>query len=188
MLKSTKIRTVFLLGLLLLGLASCDKKTERTYDLLPPSPEEEKDMTDVGDLFVNIENSGGDAANEGSKKVVDGAADTKFLTNPFIDTMWMELNLIASQRIDAYTLTSANDAESRDPMQWTLKASTDRENWVELDHRENELFSARFEKRRFEFENPEKYKYYRLYIEKVNGSSLFQLAEWRIISRPEDAE
>lgn len=188
MLKSTKIRTVFLLGLLLLGLASCDKKTERTYDLLPPSPEEEVDMTDIGTISVNIDNGGGADANEGSKKVIDGAADTKFLTNPFVDTMWIELELLASQKIDAYTLTSANDADTRDPKQWTIKASTDRTNWVELDHREDELFSDRFEKRRFDFENKDKYKFYRIYIEKVNGSSLFQLAEWRIISKPEEGE
>jgi hypothetical protein len=185
MFKSTKVNAVFFLGMLLLVLAACEKKTERSYELLPPNAEGEVDMTSLGTLSVNIENGSGVTASEGSPKVVDGAADTKYLINPFVDTMWIELNLLASQRIDAYTLTSANDAPTRDPQAWAFKASKDRVNWVTLDTRANEVFAARFQKNRYEFANTEKYKYYRIYITKHNGDLRFQLAEWRIISMPE---
>ncbi|UYQ91958.1 discoidin domain-containing protein [Chitinophaga horti] len=185
MFKSTKVNAVFFLGMLLLFLASCDDKTERTYELLPPNAEGEVDVTSLGKLSVNIENGSGVTGGEGSPKVVDGAADTKFLTNPFVDTMWIELNLLASQRVDAYTLTAANDAPTRDPRDWALKGSKDRVNWVTLDARTGEVFAARFQKNRYEFANEEKYKYYRLYITKHGGDQRFQLAEWRIISMPQ---
>ncbi|MCK7557547.1 discoidin domain-containing protein [Chitinophaga sedimenti] len=142
-------------------------------------------MTDLGVLSVNVENEGGRNAGEGSPKVVDNDLGSKYLTNPYRDTMWIELNLLASQAIDAYELTSGNDAVSRDPKNWTLRGSKDRITWVDVDTRVDQVFTDRKKTNRYEFTNTELYKYYRLYITKHNGDQRFQLAEFRIFGKPQ---
>ena len=58
----------------------CSKKKERVYELLPPDPEMDKDLTELAiKMSVNIENRDGADAGEGSKKVIDGNIDSKFL-------------------------------------------------------------------------------------------------------------
>lgn len=187
--KSTKISAVFLLTLLVAIVMGCSKKKERVYELLPPDPETDKDLTELAiKLNVNIENSGGSGAGEGSKKVIDGDLDSKFLIFSFAPDFYMELEYDIAQRLDAYTLTSANDAPSRDPRKWKIVASHNRESWTELDSREGETFPTRRETKRYEFENADTFKYYRINIEEIgNGTSgLFQLAEWRVIRRPQN--
>lgn len=176
---------LFLGGMLLMG---CDKTKERVYELLPPDPEMEEDRTDYGTLSVNIENTGGASANEGSSKVVDSDLDSKFLIFSYNSEFYMQLDFPSGQRIAAYTLTSANDAASRDPRNWTITASNDGEEWVELDARENETFSERKLTKRFNFLNSEEYRYYRINITAIGSGDLFQLAEWRMINVPLDQQ
>ncbi|WP_295117978.1 discoidin domain-containing protein [uncultured Chitinophaga sp.] len=185
MIKSTKVRALLVLGMLLFSLASCDDdKNERTYELLPPNAEEELDMTEVGTLSVNVENGSGPTGGEGSPKLVDKSVDTKFLINPYRDTLWMELNLLASQRIDAYTMSSGDDTPARDPKNWVLRGSKDRVTWVDLDTQVDQVFPTRKLTKRYDFTNATEYKYYRLYITANAGNSLFQMSEWRIIRKP----
>lgn len=181
-------KPVLLLTLMVAILMSCSKKKERVYELLPPDPEMEKDLTELAiGLTVNFENSGGSTANEGSRKVIDNDLTTKFLINPFDPTFFIELDYDIAQRLDAYTLTSANDADGRDPKDWTIKGSNDSTTWVTLDTRTGEMFDARQKTQRYDFTNKDTYKYYRLAITSTkNGTSgLFQLAEWRVISKPQ---
>jgi hypothetical protein len=182
-----KLSAVILLALMV--LLGCSKKKERVYELLPPDPETEKDLTELAiGMVVNFENSGGASGGEGSKKVIDGNTGTKYLINPFDPTMFIELDYDIAQRLDAYTLTSGGDAEGRDPKDWTIIASNDSTTWKTLDTQVGQLFTERTQTVRYEFTNADTYKYYRIAITSTrNGTTgLFQLAEWRMISRPKE--
>lgn len=140
------------------------------------------DITGQGSLSVSHENSGGSSAGEGSPKVVDGNINTKYLFFNFAPNQsWMQLQFPTAETVGAYTLTSANDASSRDPKTWRLMGSNDGNTWELVDSRTDEVFAARAQTRRFEVDTPKAFTYYRFYIDQNGGSSLFQLAEWRLI-------
>lgn len=185
-----KLRALILLALMIAIFTGCSKKKERHYDLLPPDPEMEKDLTALAiGLTVNYENGGGKTANEGSPKVIDDDVQSKYLINPFHPDMFIELDFDIAQRLDGYTLTSANDADGRDPMNWTIQASNDSTTWTVLDTKTGELFDTRQQTKRYDYVNADSYKYYRFAITSTKGSStggLFQLAEWRMISKPKE--
>lgn len=161
------------------------KKEPRVYDLLPPDPEMETDVTYLGTISVNIENSGGINGSEGSSKLIDGDLGSKFLINPYSNTLYMQLSFSKAQRVSAYQLTSGNDAAGRDPKNWTISASNDLTNWITLDTRTGEAFATRKLTKRYDFKNTESYKYYRFSVSANNGDGLFQLAEWSVIRVPQ---
>lgn len=141
----------------------------------------ERDITNQSSVSVSDENNGGPESNEGSLKLIDGDYNTKFLTFGYSPNFWMQLTFASQQVISAYTLTSGNDAPDRDPRDWILSGSNDGTTWVELDAREGETFSGRNLTRRFEINNEEAYRFYRIQVTANGGASLFQLSEWRVI-------
>ena len=139
------------------------------------------DVTAQGTLAVSNENGGGATAGEGSPKLVDGDANTKYLYNYVADS-WFELRFPTATAVGAYTFTSANDASSRDPKNWTLQGSNDGTTWTVIDTRVDEMFPARFQTKRYELAGtPSAYSRYRVVVSANGGSSLFQMAEWRLI-------
>ncbi|ACU63253.1 PKD domain-containing protein [Chitinophaga pinensis DSM 2588] len=185
--KLTNIKALVILALIMAVLAGCDKKKERIYELLPPDPEVEMDVTDgnIG-MTVSIENTGGPNAGEGSRKLIDNDLSSKFLIFSFEPTFYIQLEFDAPERVDAYTFTSANDADGRDPKNWKILGSNDLTEWKELDSKTDQAFTERKQTIRFEYTNADSYKYYRLAISALKGgtSGLFQMAEWRLIKRP----
>jgi hypothetical protein len=174
-------QTSALLALAVMCCTSCKKDEPRVYELLPPEAE---DVTGQASLFVSLENSDGRTANEGSLKVIDNNVNSKFLIFDYDPTFYLQLKFAKPQHITSYTLTSANDAPDRDPKDWKISASDDGNTWVDLDTRTAESFSERGETRNYEFTNPKAYTYYKMSITSNGGSSLFQLAEWRVTSIP----
>ncbi|WP_300599271.1 DUF1735 domain-containing protein [Niabella sp.] len=150
----------------------------RIDDIVRP----ERDVTAKGTLSVNIDNSGGADANEGSKKVVDNNINTKFYTGSFVSGLWMQLGFQQQISIGAYTLTSGNDEHDRDPKSWIFQGSSDAQTWVNLDTQSNVVFSDYKQTKRFEMSNQQLYKYYRIVInEKFGTNASFQLSEFRVI-------
>lgn len=150
-----------------------DSLTQRTRDVTLPAT-----------LTVSNENSGGSAASEGSSKLIDGNTSTKFYTGTYVaNDFWLQLQLGEEKTIHAYTLTSGNDASSRDPKTWQLQGSNDGTNWTTLDSRTDYTFLSRNETVSFELNSGDNkpYLYYRLFITANNGSSSFQMSEWRLI-------
>ncbi|NQD69437.1 hypothetical protein HP439_01695 [Sphingobacterium shayense] len=142
----------------------------------------EEDVTNLGVFSVNRDNGGGPDANEGSKKLIDNNYTTKFLQPDF--TGDLEINLVyeEGQKIGAYTFTSGNDANQRDPKAWELLGSNDGVTWTTVDSRQNEVFENRLMTRRFNVSYPVAYTHYRLKITSiVGGTNLFQMTEWRMI-------
>lgn len=139
------------------------------------------DVTGQGTLTVSNENGGGSAAGEGSPKLVDGDANTKYLYN-YVPDSWFELKFPTAITVGAYTFTSANDASTRDPKNWTLQGSNDGTNWTVIDTRVDETFVSRFQTKRYEIPGtPAAFTRYRIIVAANGGSSLFQMAEWRLI-------
>jgi len=144
----------------------------------------EKDITSLASLTVSRENGGGQDAGEGSKKLVDGNYNSKFLTDGFPQAFWVQLTFPSSQILGSYTITSGNDAPERDMKDWTLEGSNDGAAWTVLDTRTNETFSDRNFTKRYEFANTTAYKQYRINVIANNGSNLIQISEWRVITYP----
>lgn len=139
------------------------------------------DVTGQGTLAVSNENGGGSSAGEGSPKLIDGDINTKYLYN-YVPDSWFELRFASAVAVGAYTFTSANDASSRDPKNWTLQGSNDGTTWTTLDTRVDETFVSRFQTKRYEIPGtPGAYTRYRVVVNANGGSSLFQMAEWRLI-------
>ena len=147
------------------------------FTYIPPPPNL---FVTVGWTFsVSRENSGGDNAVEASKYVFDGNPETKFLLGDF-GSEWMQVELTQPATANAYTLTSANDAPDRDPKDWTLQASHDGEEWITLDSKSGEEFTARFQQRVFWINNTTAYRFYRLNIQGLRNGNTFQLADWSV--------
>ncbi|MCT2584314.1 ThuA domain-containing protein [Actinophytocola sp. S1-96] len=132
--------------------------------LTPPIP-----VADVG-------TSGENPPRETAVQLTDNDADTKWLT--FAETGWVTYTLDEPAVVTKYSMTSANDFDGRDPANWTLQASTDGTNWVDLDARTDEEFPERFQLREFELDNTTAYAHFRLDITANRGESATQLADW----------
>ena len=143
----------------------------------------EKDVTNDGTLSVSKENDGGRNSGEGSLKVIDRSVNTKYLTSGF-SGLWIQLKYANPLTIGAYTMTSGNDADDRDPKTWTFEGSQDGTNWKVLDTRIDHVFTDRTQTKRFEFTNRVSYLYYRLNISENNGSGDFQMSELRLFQLP----
>ncbi|MEE2772379.1 MAG: discoidin domain-containing protein [Bacteroidota bacterium] len=139
-----------------------------------------QDFTDAATLTVNHDNAGGADAGEGSLKLVDGDIYTKFLTG-FSSDLWMQQELPQAQVVNAYTITSGNDAPDRDLKDWEFAGSNDGSNWDVLDTRTGETWSGRNETRQFEINNTTAYTYYRITMTANNGSDGTQVSEWRLL-------
>lgn len=180
-LKRTKQVMVMLVCIIVIFCSGCKKDKIAHYDLLPPDPE---DVTALGAVSVNIENTNGADATEGSSKVTDGDDATKFLIFTYDSTLYIQLKFKAAEHIASYSLTSANDSPDRDPKDWTITGSNDGATWTVLDTRTGETFAGRGQTNSYDFTNTTSYTHYRLNITANNGSSLFQMAEWRVINYP----
>lgn len=175
----------------LVAHSSCNKGTgaqNNTTD--PTSTVKEQDVTASGTLTVSTENTSGANGKEGSSKLVDNITTTKFLTYSFDAASYMQLSFPKEQVVAAYTLTSGDDAQERDPRDWKITASNDGTNWVQLDTRQYEAFGFRTQTKRFNFKNTKGYKHYRLNVSGVSqnrtgANVLFQLGEWRLLEVPE---
>ncbi|MEJ8844023.1 DUF1735 domain-containing protein [Lacibacter sp. H375] len=145
------------------------------------------DVTGLSTLTVSNENNGGPDNGEGSPKLVDNDVNSKYLFQTWSTALatnggaWFKLQFATPIKVEAYTLTSANDAATRDLRDWKLQGSNDNTTWVDLDTRAGEMFPSRYLTRRFEVAAPQTFTYYRIFMTANNGSSLVQIGEWRVI-------
>lgn len=141
----------------------------------------EEDVTNLGVFSVSRDNNN-PTGNEGSVKMVDNNVNSKFLQSDFIGDLVCKLVFAQPQKIGAYTLTSGDDDQRRDPKEWNLQGSNDGVTWTTIDSRANETFSGRKMTKRFNVAFPTTYTQYRLNIMAiVGGTNLFQISEWRMI-------
>ena len=85
------------------------------------------------------------------------------------------------QSMIGYAVVAANDSAERDPMNWNLLGSNDGgRTWEKIDHRENQIFTRRFQRQVIKLDHAAHYSGFRLEIETVRSASdanAIQLAE-----------
>lgn len=146
----------------------------------------EPDVTDISanaTLTVSDENPGGKYANEGSSRAIDGDKNTKFLIFDYSPDFWMQQDFEEEVTINAYTVTSGNDAPDRDPEDWTLAGSNDGgATWETVHTITDATFQARNKVNIYTLDSEATYSSFRLSITNNAGeTTLMQLSEWRLI-------
>ena len=132
---------------------------------------------------ITARNRIGDAEDE--FKAFDGDPNTKWLDHndwagaPTVeDPSWIQVQFEQPEAVNSVFITSANDADARDPENFDVLGSNDGETWVTLASFVGESFDERFERKEFRFNNGLAYTHYRLNITKNKGDDgLMQLSE-----------
>jgi len=120
-------------------------------------------------------------AGEEATKLIDNNSATKFLT--FHNAAYVQFAATARYVVSSYTMTSANDDPTRDPLNWTLQGSNDGSAWTTIDTRSGEDFPNRLQTRTFTMTNTVAYQYYRLNMTN-NSGTILQLAEIQLFGAP----
>jgi Domain of unknown function (DUF1735)./F5/8 type C domain. len=115
--------------------------------------------------------------NENMPKLIDDNHDTKYLAFDYTPDFYVQLAFPKPREIDGYSITSGNDAQGRDPRDFSLEGSNDGVNWTTLDSRTNELFPGRKETRRFNLDWPVEYQYYRFNVTSTLKDNIIQMTE-----------
>ena len=123
------------------------------------------DLTDPeedGVLNGTINSPGSSPGNEQPAQALDNTIFSKWLNFSPTGANY-EFRFAGGERhaVNGYTLTSANDADGRDPYSWILKGSNDGVNYFSVDTRNAQNFANRFETRLYEFSNNTAYEYYK---------------------------
>ncbi|MCI8359782.1 MAG: discoidin domain-containing protein, partial [Clostridiales bacterium] len=131
-------------------------------------------------LLDSVDGSTDFMPEEGKLKLFDYTTGSKFLnqhssiseSNP----VWVSFEIKTEAVVRTYMIASANDAQGRDPKNWTLYGSADGEDWKPLDSQTNQTFSERFEEKVYTFENETAYKYYKLAVTANQGEGMTQFS------------
>ncbi|MET4053383.1 putative alpha-1,2-mannosidase [Frigoribacterium sp. PvP054] len=129
----------------------------------------------VTDVSASAENGPGEVA----VNLSDGNPASKWLA--FEPTARITYLLDSPQTAATWSLTSANDAPTRDPRDVTLLGSTDGgATWTTVDQRAGTAFAGRGTTVDFAVPAPAAYDAYRLDITANGGAGLTQLADWTL--------
>lgn len=158
------------------GTAPKDRPTSLTHDDRVSSPL--RDCARGGRASASDENI---SEGETAAAAFDDDSGTKWLV--FANHGHLQYELSDACPIEWYTLTSANDAAERDPMDWTLEGSLDQAQWTKLDERHGEVFRWRRQTRVFGTDNRGAYRFFRLNITMNHGGPSLQLAELELLER-----
>jgi len=136
----------------------------------------------VNKAFGVISAKGNISGREGAPNAFDGSTQTKWYHNCGSESSWIQCQLPDKKAkvFTEYQISSANDCDYRDPMDWQLLGSNDDgKNWTVIDSRKGEKFAKRFEIRKFRIDNKKAFNIYRLSIDRPkeprNGIQLSEL-------------
>jgi hypothetical protein len=139
-----------------------------------------QDITDLGGT-ISAQYQTGSPAGEAYTNLTDNNVGAKYLT--FNASAWLQYQANANYIVTGYTITSANDAPERDPLNWTLQGSNNGSTWTTIDTRTNQDFPNRFQTRAFTFTNTTSYMYYRFNMTN-NSGTILQLGEIELFGTP----
>lgn len=121
-------------------------------------------------------------SSEGVSMLIDKLEGTKYC-NLFYGSSWVNYKSPYSVKVNAYSITSANDEETRDPRSWILEASIDGTSWELIDSRNNQNFPYRGVTQYYACNKDLKsFSNFRLNITENSGSTLMQFAEWQLLN------
>ena len=123
---------------------------------------------------------------EGAYNVFDnqvGAGDMKWCCEGPTQSIYVQFS--TTYVLTHFTITSGNDAGSRDPDQWEIQGSNDGTNWTtifEYDDDGTSPFTARSQVIRYngsgdDFDTPDAYSYFRYIVTSIVSGSMHQINE-----------
>lgn len=111
-----------------------------------------------------------DITSEVAANLFDGSTSTKWYAGNCranYNITWppsITWNYASPCTFNNYSISSANDAEGRDPSEWRLYGSNDGSNYTLIDTRSGVTFSSRYETQNFTLSSTYTYKYFRFEI------------------------
>ena len=146
---------------------------------------------DIFDLAGTLTAQGDHPSAQTVAMAVDDNLITKWLdyanANPATRASWIQYQLSSGKFIvSQYTITSAYDAQERDPRDWNIMGSNDGINWSILDTRTGEVFANRTQTNTYSIPNSTAYSFYKFQINSVSNPSLansVQLAEIELLGQ-----
>lgn len=129
-----------------------------------------------GTLSAQYNNN--DKGTENFPSLTDNDVNTKYYVAQ--TDIWIQYKSAYSAIINQYTISSANDAASRDPKDWTLIGSKNGITWDTIDTKTAQTFAARFQTNTYTVSGSTGYLYFRLHITASNGAAALQLSEWKL--------
>jgi PKD repeat protein len=123
---------------------------------------------------MSHESSSSAMPGEGVRNLLDGDPSTKFCV-PVRSTR-VGYVLPEPRVLYAYALTSANDAPGRDPEEWVLEGSNDGETWMAMDRQAEQVFTSRFQTKRYVVPGTTAYQRYRWSLTS-KSDPIFQFAD-----------
>lgn len=128
-----------------------------------------------GTFQSSSENTSG---SEVTTNLFDNNNDSKWLA--LDNTAWVSYQFDQHAILSSYSVTSANDAPTRDPQDWRLQGSNDALNWQVIDSQTAQVFDQRYQTKTYMISNRDSFSHYRLDITKNSGDNLIQLAEFAL--------
>jgi len=123
---------------------------------------------------------------QGVANLIDNVPETEFLT--FHQDTWVKYSYTKPFAANSYTLTSSDDAESRDPLNWALRGSNDGVTWVTLDTLSDQSFETRLLRKEYTIDNTTPYSYYLLDLHSGDAGAL-AFNEWEILNNnPQESD
>lgn len=110
-------------------------------------------------------------------KLIDGDWNSKFST-PYsnFSIVWKGNKAVT---VTYYSILATGDNTNTAPKAWSLYASNDNENWIQLDNRVRQTFEGQ-EKKILQLANQEAYQYYKLTIHQNQGGEQTAIQEWTL--------
>lgn len=142
------------------------------------------DITTPGDPITRLPEISSPPAAENETMAIDNNTATKYLNGAEFNTGFTVFPSVGQTIVRGLTLTSANDAQVRDPANFILYGSNDGITWSQIVSNNVGVFNSRFEFKAFSFENTTAYFFYRLVFPTVNNpasSTAMQIAEVELI-------
>ena len=138
------------------------------------------DVTQPGDPIVASSNN--HPGSEGVANAIDNQP-TKYLNFDKVNTGFTVTPSVGGTRVTGLTLTSANDADDRDPADYRLEGSLDGVAFFEISSGGVQDFPSRFYKNYIFFPNDRAYRAYRLTFPNTQGNSTccMQIAEVELL-------
>ena len=118
--------------------------------------------------IINITGNCDNPRSSGEKfpSLFDGSVNTKWFSDSGFSGFpcFISWEYQSPFSVSAYTLTSGNDMQSRDPKSWKLYGSNDGNNFTLIDTRENITFPDRRQSLKFNLSKTETYKHFKFEI------------------------
>ena len=165
---------------------SCNKEEAGTvYSAVPYATlaSDNANMPTGGTISVDYSDSP-----EGSEiaKLVDNDYSTSFVT--FHTDFYIVWNGSTSASATSYSLVSSASSPECDPASWIVYGSSDGNSWEILDDQRSVTFQERGERKTFEIDKPDTYRYYRIRIRSNQGGQATSIAEWYLETESEVVE